>query len=232
MLWWLLQRYAAPAAGAGGSTAGCEGGPAAAEELRLSYDDFTQVAAEAREAIGPSADAYLQASTFLRLPRDAGGCVPAAALFRYCAARSAQIQLVGGWVGGWKGCFRGRLVGKTAGRSCTDLAAWLVTPAQPNPSANSRSHLNSEWSWGCWMPLARERCHPPSCAAGWRGARRWRPAARHCCRRATGALPCWRASWCCTDGAGGCRCGSSSAALKGLSWRLRCTPGMQPRPPL
>ena len=65
------------------------------------------MAAEAREAIGPSADAYLQASTFLRLPRDAGGCVPAAALFRYCVARSAQIQLVRlggrGWVDGARG---------------------------------------------------------------------------------------------------------------------------------
>ena len=37
---------------------------------------------------------HLQASAFLRLPRDAGGCVPTAALFRYFTARSAQIQLV------------------------------------------------------------------------------------------------------------------------------------------
>lgn len=36
----------------------------------------------------------LQASTFLRLARDTGGRVPAAALFRYCTMRSAQIQLV------------------------------------------------------------------------------------------------------------------------------------------
>ena len=36
----------------------------------------------------------LQASMFLRLPRDAGGCVPVAALFCYCTARSAQIHLV------------------------------------------------------------------------------------------------------------------------------------------
>lgn len=53
-----------------------------------------QVAAECREAIGPAADLYFQASTFLRLGRDTGGRVPAAALFRYCVARSAQIQLV------------------------------------------------------------------------------------------------------------------------------------------
>lgn len=53
-----------------------------------------QVAAEARDAIGLAADAYFQASAFLRLPRGPGGCVPAAALHRYCAARSAQIQLV------------------------------------------------------------------------------------------------------------------------------------------
>lgn len=53
-----------------------------------------QVAAECGEAIGPAADVYFQASTFLRLARDAGGRVPAAALFRYCVARSTQIQLV------------------------------------------------------------------------------------------------------------------------------------------
>lgn len=53
-----------------------------------------QAAAECRDAIGPAADLYFQASAFLRLARDAGGRVPAAALFRYCVARSAQIQLV------------------------------------------------------------------------------------------------------------------------------------------
>ncbi|KAL4439974.1 hypothetical protein ABPG75_002975 [Micractinium tetrahymenae] len=94
VLWWVLQRHAvASCAYAGAAADEGDNGAAAEAEPCLNYDEFTQVAGECREAIGPAADLYFQASTFLRLARDEGGRVPAGALFRYCLARSAQIQL-------------------------------------------------------------------------------------------------------------------------------------------
>lgn len=44
--------------------------------------------------MGPRADAYFQARTFLLLARGPGASVPIAALFHHCTARSALIRLV------------------------------------------------------------------------------------------------------------------------------------------
>ena len=61
VLWWLLQRHAAPPTALSAAAGAPDAAPAALGEPCLNYDAFSQVAAECREAIGPSADLYFQA---------------------------------------------------------------------------------------------------------------------------------------------------------------------------
>ncbi|PRW33114.1 putative serine threonine- phosphatase 2A regulatory subunit B subunit TON2 [Chlorella sorokiniana] len=243
VLWWVLHRHATTpaaadadaAAAADGSRAGGlfeEGGSgsscAGSNEPSLNYDEFVQVAAECREAIGPAADAYFQASTFLRLARDAGGRVPAATLFPYCTMRSAQIQL------------RVELgVLDTAGSgalSRSQLLAWLERRA---PLAACCEALVSEADWctaadfstftgGAMTQLFIQRlfsqhcqCFAPSAGSSSGGSSGYGGPLRHGSPPSYAAIAC--GSHTAAAAAGGHSAAASSASVPLMDFAAFCT---------
>ncbi len=71
-----------------------EGGDA--EDLRINYDGFTQVASRCREMFGPSLACLFKASVFQMFDKDGEGCISARHFLVYLSLRSAMIHMVKG----------------------------------------------------------------------------------------------------------------------------------------